>query len=182
METLISSMIVTLLVYLTVVIVSVIFFIKKAPKYVVAEDGIFVDDLSCAINIPNNTIKSVKLIDKLPKIIAKNSATKWKNIRRGNFMVKLDNGVKESLLLIEDYTKCPVIELVTTSNLIYINLGDEEMTRNLFNEITEKVKIVAADELVVYKDKRTQKMLWIITGIISVATGLFTFVIHNLLG
>lgn len=97
-------------------------------------------------------------------------------------MVKLDNGVKESLLLIEDYTKCPVIELVTTSNLIYINLGDEEMTRNLFNEITEKVKIVAADELVVYKGKRTQKMLWIITGIISVATGLFTFVIHNLLG
>lgn len=182
METLISSMIVTLLVYLTVVIVSVIFFIKKAPKYVVAEDGIFVDDLSCAINIPNNTIKSVKLIDRLPKIIVKNSATKLRNIRKGNFMVKLENGVKEALLLVEDCTNSPVIELITTSNHVFINLGDEQKTNALFNEITEKVKIVAADELVVYKDKRTQKMLWIITGIISVATGLFTFVIHNLLG
>lgn len=173
-------MIVTLLVYMTVTFVSVTFFIKKAPKYVVAEDGIFVDDLSCAMNIPNNTIKSVKLIDKLPKIIVKNSAAKWRNIRRGNFMVKLENGVKEALLLVEDCTNSPVIELITTSNHVFINLGDEQKTNALFNEISGKVKLVAADELVVYKDKRTQKIWWIISGIIFVTTGLYMFAVHNI--
>lgn len=182
MELLLPPLLVSLLSYLAVIIVSMLLLIKKRPKYVVSEDGVFVDDLSCAINIPNNTIKSVKLIGRLPKIIVKNSATKLKNICRGNFMVKLENGVKEALLLVEDCTNSPVIELITTSNHVFINLGDEEKTNALFNEISGKVKLVAADELVVYKDKRTQKMLWIIIGIISVATGLFTFVIHNLLG
>lgn len=182
MELLLPPLLVSLLSYLALTIVLMLLIIRKRPKYVVSEDGVFVDDLSCAMKIPNNTIKSVKLIDQLPKIIVKNSAIKLKNIRRGNFMVKLENGVKEALLLVEDCTDSPVIELITTSNYVFINLGYGQKTNALFNEITEKIKIVAADELVVYKDKRMQKLWWIISGIPFVTTGLFTFVIHNLLG
>jgi len=181
METPFISVLATFLAYSAAIVVFMILVIKKRPKHIVSEDGIFVDDLAYAINIPNNTIKSVKLIDKLPKIIVKNSATKWKNICRGNFMLKLENGVKESLLFVEDCMKSPVIELITTSNQIYINLGDEEMTTALFNEISEKVRFVSADKLVVYKDKRKQKMLWIVFGIVFVATGLFTLVLSAII-
>lgn len=181
MEAPFISVLATMLAYSAAIVVFVILVIKKRPKYIVSENGIFIDDLAYAMNIPNNTIKSVKLIDKLPKIIVKNDATKWKNIRRGNFMLKLENGVKESLLYVEDCTKSPVIELITTSNQIYINMGDEEFTTAMFNEISEKVRFVSADKLVVYKYKRKQKMLWIICGVVFVATGLFTFVMSAII-
>lgn len=180
MDPVLVKIIIAIFVYIIIVAPTMFYFLKRKPKYVVAEDGILIDDLILARYVPNNTIKSVKMISQLPELVDRIEANRLKANCKGNCRFKIGTEEKEALAFVENFTESSVIEIVTTSDLIFINMKYEEMTKALFDEIINTVRMVNNNELVVFNDKRKQKYFTIFIPFIGLINLLFVYVIYNI--
>ncbi|MCR5036982.1 MAG: hypothetical protein K6A73_06625 [Bacteroidales bacterium] len=137
-------------IYIAIVAVLTVLFVilvGKTPIFEIYNDIIIIRDLMYPANIPNYTIKSIRMIDKLPggmfRINGYGGIKRWKGI------YGIKNGLyKKGYLYVENHLKAPVIELKTANSLIYINLKTEEQTKHLYDEMMSTIKFVDENELI----------------------------------
>lgn len=138
------------IVIVTVLTVLFVIFIGKTPSFEVYNDIIIIRDVMYPAGIPNYTIKSIRLIDKLPSVLFRING--YGGIKRWKGIYGIKKGVyKKAYLYVDNHFKGPVIELRTANNLIYINLQTEEQTKQLYDEMMTTIKFVDENELSDYK-------------------------------
>lgn len=132
--------------------VVVVFIIQsgKRPEFLIFDDEIVIKDFLYPAKIPNYTIKSVRLLDAMPKVILRMNGYALAYVWKGFFRIKNDEN-KCATLYLERNNKAPFIEINTVNSHIYINLKNEEETKMLFNEMQSKIKYVREDDLVPVK-------------------------------
>jgi len=134
-----------------IMVVLLIIYCGKTPKFFVEKEGIFIKDFLYPSRIFAETIKSVTLCDVMPKVLMRTNGyggiSKWK----GFFQIKKDK-VRSSIFYLENHKNGLFIEIETTNRLYYINLKNEEQTRYLYDEIKSKVKFVDEKDLIIVKD------------------------------
>lgn len=118
-----------------------------------------------------DSIKSIKLLDRMPAIRRGHEMYRHRYNPappkagvifpyKGFCQVYTDNGVKYAISYARDYKNC-CIEIDTTRGLIYINYKNEEKTRRLYEKIITKVIMVGEDELKTYEDRSGLiKLIW----------------------
>ncbi len=106
------------------------------------------------LKIKNNMIKSMRLVEELPKVLFGVHVQGFRiwNRRRGMFLIKkmTDDGPKKmavSLFLDNARKSRRFIEIETVDGVFYVNLKRDELTENLFNEMQKTVQIVGESEL-----------------------------------
>lgn len=118
------------------------------------ENGIVIMQGFIPFRIKNNIIKSIRLIEELPKVLLGIQGQGFciGNRRQGSYLVnKMTDGVnkKTAVQLFLDNAKKSrrFIEIETVDGFVFINLKDDEQTENLFEEMTKTVRIVGKYEL-----------------------------------
>lgn len=134
--------------YLSIFLLTVVFvvFIRRRPQIHVFEDGVLVKDLLYPSKIPNCTIKSIRLIDNLPKRMIRSNGYSGIRVWKGFFRIR-DEYVKHGVLYVENAAQGPYIEIRTVNRLFIINLRNEGLTRILYDEMVSTVKLVGESEL-----------------------------------
>ncbi len=137
----------TIYIVLGIVVLFVILaFIKE--KIIVYEDGIKIKDLMYPLTIPNDTIVSINMIDRLPLLIYRTNGTGIGPIQKGYFTVKNSSlEHSENATLYIRNKNASAIEIRTVNGLVYINQKNDELTQYLFDEMKNTVKILKENEL-----------------------------------
>ena len=134
---------------------------RKKTKFEIFNDLIVINDFVYPANIPNYVIKSISMVEKLPKTLMRSNGygglTRWKGVFR-------ILGGKMALFYVENHFKGPLVKIETVRESIYINFKDMGQTRQLYDEMTKTVKIVDEAELVDCKFVTTTRS-WVIAGI-----------------
>ena len=134
---------------------------RKKTKFEIFNDLIVINDFVYPANIPNSVIKSISMVEKLPKTLMRSNGygglTRWKGVFR-------ILGGKRALFYVENHFKGPLVKIETVRESIYINFKDMGQTRQLYDEMTKTVKIVDEAELVDCKFVTTTRS-WVIAGI-----------------
>ncbi|MBO5810629.1 MAG: hypothetical protein J6R32_07345 [Bacteroidales bacterium] len=143
-------------------------FIKE--KIFVCEDGIKIKDLLYPLTIPNDTIVSINMVDRLPLLIHRTNGAGLGSIQKGYFTVKNSSiGHSENATLYIRNRNASAIEIRTVKGLVYINLKNDEMTQELFNEIKSTVKILNDNELNLdAKRPRTYRSVIVIVALVAI--------------
>ena len=152
-----------------VMVVLLVIYSGRKPKIFVGKEGVFIKDFMYPSRIFAETIKSVSLCDKMPKVISRSNgyagAMTWKGFFR------IHNGGKcSALLYLEKYIKGPFIQIETTKRLYFINLANEEQTRRLYDEIMSTVKFVDEKDLIVINDTSPYRSIIIVVAFIVIVT------------
>lgn len=139
------------------------------------EDGIVIMLGFTPVKIKNNMIKSMRLVEELPKVLfgVQSQGFRIWNRRRGTFLVKkmADDGPKKmavSLFLDNARKSRRFIEIETVDGVFYVNLKKDELTEELFNEMQKTVQIVGESELAESSSKKYR--------IISLSIGLVALI------
>ncbi len=136
----------------------------RRERILVFDDGIKVKDWLYPLTIPNDTIVSISLVDRLPKLIHRTNGTGIGLILKGYFTVKnssLEHSENATLYVRNRSIKA--IEIKTVKGLVYINLKNEELTQDLFDEMKRTVKILKENELNLNaKRPRTYRSIFVI--------------------
>ena len=168
-EVLIMGIYITIVAVLTVLFV---IFVGKTPIFEIYNDIIIIRDMMYPANIPNYTIKSIRLIDKLPGVMYRLNG--YGGIKRWKGVFGMKNGIyKKAYLYVDNHLKGPVIELRTSNSLIYINLQTEEQTKQLYDEMMSTIKFVDENELVDFKVMSIWRSIWVVvvfTAIIGLSS------------
>lgn len=165
-----SAIAIPLLVILIIAMVILfVIYSGRKPKIFVEKEGVFIKDFMYPSRIFAETIKSVSLCDKMPKVIFRSNgyagAMAWKG-----FFIVYKGGKCNALLYLEKYRKCPFIQIETTKRLYFINLANEEQTRQLYDEIMSTVKFVDEKNLIVINDASPYKSIVIVVAFIVIVT------------
>ena len=134
---------------------------RKKTKFEIFNDLIVINDFVYPANIPNYVIKSISMVEKLPKVMMRSNGYAGLKMWKGVFRIL---GGKRSLFYIENHFKGPIIKIETVRESIYINFKDMEQTHQLYDEMTKTVKIIDETELVDCKFVTTTRS-WVIAGI-----------------
>lgn len=118
---------------------------KKKTKFEIFDDLIIISDFAYPAKIPNYAIKSISLVEKLPKVTMRSNGYGGLKTWKGIFRII---GGKRVLLYVEDHHKGPIIKIETVRESVYINFKDREQTHQLYDEMTRNVKILNETELV----------------------------------
>lgn len=113
----------------------------------VYDDGIRIKDLMYPLLIPNDTIVSMQMIDRLPKLIHRTNGAGFGPIQKGYFTIKKDDEHSENATLYIRNRNIKAIEIRTVKGLVYINCKDDFQTEELFNEMKSTVRILKESEL-----------------------------------
>lgn len=120
----------------------------RRDRALVFEDGIKIKDWLYPLTIPNDTIVSISLVDRLPKLIRRTNGTGIGLILKGYFTVKNSSlEHSENATLYVRNRNASAIEIRTVKGLVYINQKNDELTQELFNEMKSTVKILKENEL-----------------------------------
>ena len=120
----------------------------RRERVLVFDDGIKVKDWLYPLTIPNDTIVSISLVDRLPKLIHRTNGTGIGLIQKGYFTVKNSSlEHSENATLYIRNRNASAIEIRTVKGLVYINQNTGELTQSLFNEMKNTVKILENNEL-----------------------------------
>lgn len=118
------------------------------------ENAIVIRIAFIPLRINNNKIKSIRLVDELPKVLfgVHGQGFRIGNRCRGSFLVnKMTDGVNKKMavqLFLDNAKKSRrFIEIETVDGFVFINLKNDEQTENLFEEMTKTVRIVGEYEL-----------------------------------
>ena len=153
----------TIYIVLGIVVLFVILaFIKE--KIFVYEDGIKIKDLMYPLTIPNDTIVSINMIDRLPILKYRTNGTGMGAIQKGYFTVKnsFQEHSENATLYIRN-KNASAIEIRTVNGLVYINQKNDELTQCLFDEMKSTVKILKENELNLNaKRPRTYRSVFVI--------------------
>lgn len=143
---------------LTIVFLS---FFRKKTKFEAYNDMILINDFVYPANIPNYVIKSISLVEKLPKVMMRSNGYGGLRMWKGVFRIL---GGKRCLFYVENHFRGPLIKIDTVRECIFINFKDKEQTYQLYNELTKNVKLLDETELVDCQFF-TAKRSWVIAGI-----------------
>ena len=131
-----------------VMVVLLIIAAVRRERVLVFEDGIKIKDLMYPLWIPNDTIVSIDIIDRLPKLIYRTNGAGMGLIQKGYFTLKKnDFDRSENATLYIRNRNIKAIEVRTVKGLVYINQKSDELTQELFNEMKSTVKILKENEL-----------------------------------
>lgn len=157
---------------ITVLTVLFVIFVGKTPIFEIYSDIIIIRDMMYPANIPNYTIKSIRMIDKLPGVLYRLNG--YGGIKRWKGVFGMKNGIyKKAYLYVDNHLKGPVIELRTANNLIYINLKTEEQTKQLYDKMMSTIKFVDENELVDCKVMSVWRSIWVVlafTAVVALAS------------
>ena len=160
---------------ITVLTVLFVIFVGKTPTFEIYNDIVIIRDMMYPANIPNYTIKSIRLIDKLPSVLYRLNG--YGGIKRWKGIFGIKNGIyKKAYLYVDNHLKGPVIELRTANNLIYINLQTEEQTKQLYDEMMSTIKFVDENELDDCKVMSVWRSIWIVLVFVAI-TGLSSLIL-----
>ena len=154
-------------------------FIKE--KIIVYEDGIKIKDLMYPMTIPNDTIVSINMIDRLPLLIYRTNGTGIGPIQKGYFTVKNSSlEHSENATLYIRNKNASVIEIRTVNGLVYINHKNDELTQYLFDEMKSTVKILKENELNLNaKRPRTYRSVFVIVVLLEALLAPALFMNYN---
>ena len=139
---------------------------KKKTKFEIFDDLIIISDFAYPANIPNYAIKSISMVEKLPKVMMRSNGYGGLRMWKGIFRIL---GGKRALFYVEDHFKGPLIKIETVRESVYINFKDKEQTHQLYDELTKNVKLLNEAELVDCKIVTTKRS-WVIVGIFIAIT------------
>ena len=170
----------TIYIVLGIVVLFVILaFIKE--KIFVYEDGIKIKDLMYPLTIPNDTIVSINMIDRLPLLIYRTNGTGIGPIQKGYFTVKNSSlEHSENATLYIRNKNASAIEIRTVNGLVYINQKNDELTQCLFDEMKSTVKILKENELNLNaKRPRTYRSVFVIVVLLEALLAPALFMNYN---
>ena len=132
-------------------IVIFIYFRFCSPIIRITPQKLWFIDLLLPNRILADSIKSIRLLDRMPAIKYDHSGyiNRYdpKPLKAGKMIpckgyceVITDDGIKQALSYSRDYKK-NCIEIATTSGMVYINYKNEEQTKHLYEKITSTVII-----------------------------------------
>ena len=147
------------LVFVLTIIFLAIF--RKKTKFEIFNDLIVINDFVYPANIPNYVIKSISLVEKLPKVMMRSNGYGGLNTWKGVFRIL---GGKRALFYVENHFKGPLIKIDTVRESIYINFKNKEQTYQLYDDMTKNVKILDETNLSDYKFVDTKRS-WVSAGI-----------------
>ena len=139
---------------------------RQKTKFEIFSDLIIISDFAYPANIPNYAIKSISMVEKLPKVMMRSNGYGGLKTWKGIFRVL---GGKRALFYVEDHFKGPLIKIETVRESVYINFKDKEQTHQLYDELTKNVKLLNETELVDCKIVTTKRS-WVIVGIFIAIT------------
>ena len=139
---------------------------RQKTRFEIFSDLIIISDFAYPANIPNYAIKSISMVEKLPKVMMRSNGYGGLKTWKGIFRII---GGKRALFYVEDHFKGPLIKIETVRESVYINFKDKEQTHQLYDELTKNVKLLNETELVDCKIV-TAKRSWVIVGIFIAIT------------
>ncbi len=137
-------------------------------KIYVDENGISIRDFMYPLYISNDTIVSISLVDRLPLLVRRNNGVSLDGVQKGYYTIKKYGESLENATLYIRNRNISAIEIKTVSGLVYINRNNDELTRELFDEMKNNVKILKESELN-YEAKRPRTNRSIFVVVIFVA-------------
>lgn len=152
-----------------VMVVLLVIYSGREPKIFVEKEGVFIKDFMYSSRIFTETIRSVSLCGEMPKVMFRSNGYGGLKTWKGFFRIK-NGGKSDALLYLENYRKGPFIKIETTKRLYFINLADEERTRQLYDEIMSTVKFVDEKDLIVIDDASPFKSIIIVAAFIVIVT------------
>ena len=151
--------------------------VSKKPIIQIFHDGIYVKDFLYPSMIPNDSIKSIKLVYGMPKVTMRSNGYGGAFMWKGFFRIK--DYRKRAVLYLENHYKAPFIEVQTTQDVYFINCKQAEMTIRLFDEMNSTIKLV--DESRLFDLKTASQKRSIVIVVVFVAVLLIPSVIIPLL-
>ena len=112
----------------------------KMAKIQVFNDGILIDDFMYPAFIPNDAIKSIKLVYKSPNVTMRSNG--YGGLRMWKGFYRLRECRRRAVLYLENHFKGPFVEIQTTTDSFYINLKNAEQTQQLYDEMNSTLKLV----------------------------------------
>lgn len=134
---------------------------RKRVEFEVFNDLIIIHDFAYPANIPNYAIKSITLIEKLPKVMMRSNGYGGWKMWKGIFRII---GGERAAFYVEDHFHGPVIKIETVRESFYISYKDKEQTKQLYDELTNKVKLLSESDLTDCKLVSTVRS-WIIVSV-----------------
>ena len=152
------------LIFVLTIILLLLF--RKRTRFEIFNDLVVISDFAYPANIPNYAIKSISMVEKLPKVTMKSNGYGGVKMWKGLFKIW---GGKRALFYVEDRFKNPIIKIETVRENVYINFKDKEQTHQLYDELTKNVKILDEKDLAdcIFV---TTKRSWVIVGIFIAIT------------
>ena len=153
----------------------------RRERVLVFDDGIKVKDWLYPLTIPNDTIVSISLVDRLPKLIHRTNGTGIGLIQKGYFTVKNSSlEHSENATLYIRNRNASAIEIRTVKGLVYINQKNDELTQYLFDEMKSTVKILKENELNLNaKRPRTYRSVFVIVVLLEALLAPALFMNYN---
>ena len=118
----------------------------KMAKIQVFNDGILIDDFMYPAFIPNDAIKSIKLVYKAPNVTMRSNG--YGGIKMWKGIYRLREFKRHAVLYLENHNKGPFVEIQTTNDMYYINYKNAEQTIQLYDEMNSTLKLVDESRLV----------------------------------
>lgn len=140
--------------------------VSKKPIIQLFPDGIYIKDFMYPSMIPNDSIKSIKLVYVMPKVTMRSNGYGGAFMWKGFFRIK--DYRKRAVLYLENHYKAPFIEIQTTQDLYFINCKSPEQTTQLFDEMNATVKLVDESRLVDMKTASQKRSIVVVVVFIAV--------------
>ena len=131
----------------TIVTTAVLLILEgKMAKIQVFNDGILINDFMYPSFIPNDAIKSIKLVYKAPNVTMRSNG--YGGIKMWKGIYRLREFKRRAVLYLENHNKGPFVEIQTTNDMYYINYKNAEQTLQLYDEMNSTLKLVDESRLV----------------------------------
>ena len=158
-------------------IVAFTILVCRKPIIQIFHDGIYIKDFLYPSAIPNDSIKSIKMVYGMPKVTMRSNGYGGAFMWKGFFRIK--DYRKRAVLYLENHYKAPFIEIQTTQDLYFINCKSPEQTTQLFDEMNATVKLV--DESILVDMKTASQKRSIVVVVVFLVVLLIPSVIIPLL-
>ncbi|MBO4573744.1 MAG: hypothetical protein J5708_00260, partial [Bacteroidales bacterium] len=130
----------------TFVITAILLILEgKMAKIQVFSDGILIDDFMYPAFIPNDAIKSIRLVYKMPGVGMRINGYGGLKTWKGFYRIK---DIRRCILYVEDHNKGPFVEIKTTNDLFYINFKNAEQTQQLYDNMNSTLKLVDESRMI----------------------------------
>ena len=134
------------LLYILGLTVALCFIAIKAEGIFVSEDGIKIKDEMFPLYIPNDTVISITLLDRVPRILMKTNGANFGRIFKGKCKIMRSDAAEKATMYLRNRMS-NVIEIKTVNGSVFINRKNEALTQQLFDEMKNTVKVVKESEL-----------------------------------
>ena len=136
------------------------FLVLRKEKMFLLDEGIRIKDFFYPMFIPNDTIISISLLDRIPKLVMKSNGANFGKIIKGFCKIRRDefSETEKATVYLRD-KNAQVIEIKTVGGSIFVNCKNDSETQELFDEMKKIVKIQKENELdynaKLFKSKRS---------------------------